>query len=211
MPLNRTLSLVILTSFFWLLTNGIHVYGTSFDDEGYELSESMRHYQDSNEAEDRKARQEWLPLAEEGDAEAQTSLGKYYEHGWGGPKDLRQARDWYRKAAEQDYALAQFELGRLYERGRGVPQDYRAARDWYRKAAEQGQPQAQYSLGDMYKEGRDQKPDYVQSYMWYNLAAAQGYKNAATSRDDIAKKLTYEQIAEAQRLAREWKPTPRQK
>jgi hypothetical protein len=41
--------------------------------------------------------------------------------------------------------------------------------------------------------------------MWFNLAAAQ-YEFAATSRNAVASKLTPAQIAEAQRLAREWKP-----
>ncbi len=42
--------------------------------------------------------------------------------------------------------------------------------------------------------------------MWYNLAVAQGYKDAGKWRDSLAKQMTPEQIAEAQKLAREWKP-----
>jgi hypothetical protein len=43
--------------------------------------------------------------------------------------------------------------------------------------------------------------------MWYNLAAAQGDKDAAKARDELTAKMTPAQIAEAQRLARQWKPT----
>ena len=48
--------------------------------------------------------------------------------------------------------------------------------------------------------------DYVQAYMWYTLVAAQGDADAAKKRDNVAAKMTPAQIAEAQRLAREWKP-----
>ena len=41
--------------------------------------------------------------------------------------------------------------------------------------------------------------------MWYNLAAAQGEKYARVSLDGLAKQMTPAQIAEAQKLAREWK------
>ena len=48
--------------------------------------------------------------------------------------------------------------------------------------------------------------DYVLAHMWSNLSAAQGNKTAAAGRDAVTKLLTAEQIVEAQRLAREWKP-----
>ncbi|MGB8575646.1 MAG: SEL1-like repeat protein, partial [Pseudolabrys sp.] len=48
--------------------------------------------------------------------------------------------------------------------------------------------------------------DKVRAYMWFNLSAAQGREGAAAFRDLIARRMTPAQIAEAQRLAREWKP-----
>jgi hypothetical protein len=42
--------------------------------------------------------------------------------------------------------------------------------------------------------------------MWYSLAATNGDKPAAELRDTIANQMTPAQIAEAQKLAREWKP-----
>jgi len=124
----------------------------------------------------------------------------------GGSKDYAQARKWYLKAATQGHARAQLRVGTLYANGEGVPQNYRQARDWWLKAATQGNAGAQLQLGDMYKDGRDQKPDKVLAHMWYNLAAAQGSSFAAKERDQIAKNMDHEQIAEAQRLAHEWKP-----
>jgi uncharacterized protein len=93
----------------------------------------------------------------------------------------------------------------MYENGRGVPQDYAAAAGWYRKAADQGDAGAQFLLAAMYFTGRGVPQDFVIAHMWSNLAAASGNYNAAY-RDFIAAKMTPAQIAEAQKLAREWKP-----
>ena len=54
--------------------------------------------------------------------------------------------------------------------------------------------------------GATQLQDYVLAHMWFNLAAAQGEKVATDLRDSLAKKMTSAQIAEAQKLASEWKP-----
>jgi TPR repeat protein len=53
---------------------------------------------------------------------------------------------------------------------------------------------------------QDSVQDYVEAHKWFNLAAAGGNLNAAGNRDWLAKKMTPDQLAEAQRLAREWKP-----
>ncbi len=76
-----------------------------------------------------------------------------------------------------------------------------------KKAAEQGDEVAQFSLGDMYESGTGVPQDYVLAHMWFNLAAAKGYPFARDRRDYLAQYMTPDQIAEAQRLAREWKPT----
>jgi len=54
--------------------------------------------------------------------------------------------------------------------------------------------------------GRGLPQDWVQAHMWYNLAAAQGLEPANKLRDSLAKKMTPAQIAEAQKMAREWRP-----
>ena len=65
---------------------------------------------------------------------------------------------------------------------------------------------AQHLLGVLYDSGRGVPQDYIQAHMWYNLATSNGQEGAAKDRDLIAEKMPSEQIAEAQRLAREWKP-----
>ena len=74
------------------------------------------------------------------------------------------------------------------------------------EAAEQGYSDAQYKLGLMYYEGQGVSEDYVEAYKWFSLAAAQGHANAAKIRGFVANEMTPAQIAEAQKLAREWKP-----
>jgi TPR repeat protein len=154
------------------------------------------------------AYREFKEAAEQGDAEAQTCLAIMYEYGRGIPQDHAEARKWYRTAAEQGDVNAQCELGMMYEYGKrvGFPQDYAEARKWYLMAAEQGDEQAQYSLGVMYQDGEGLPQDYVQAHMWLNLAAAHGGLAVQKIRDDLAKLMTPAQIAEAQRIAREWKP-----
>ena len=153
---------------------------------------------------------EFRPLAEQGDADAQYNLGVMYGHGKGVPQDFAEAAVWYRKAAEQGHAKAQYNLakaqynlGIMYDLGKGVPQDFAEAVAWYRKAAEQGLANAQYNLGVMYEDGMGVSQDYVTAYAWYNLAAAQGNENARELRTMLLDRMTREQVAEAQKLSRE--------
>jgi TPR repeat protein len=150
----------------------------------------------------------WSPQAEQGDAAAQSALGFMYLNGKGVQQDYADAAKWYRKAAEQGKADPQYYLGLMYVHGEGMPQDNTEAAKWFRLAAEQGDASAQSSLGWVYYQGEGVPQDYVLAHMWLNLAAAGGDKNAVKARDLVAKLMTPDQIAEAQRMAREWKPVP---
>jgi TPR repeat protein len=112
---------------------------------------------------------------------------------------------WYRLAARQGNATAQFNLALIYANGRGVPQNYAEAVR-YRLAADQGDAEAQNNLGLLYAYGNGVTQDYVTAHMWFNLSAAQGDGEAVKSREAVARRMTPAQIAEAQKLAREWKP-----
>ena len=107
------------------------------------------------------------------------------------------------KASNGD-AESQYDLGFRYLIGRGVPKDDKHAVEWFRKAAEQGDATAQFNLGAMYADGKGVPKDDVLAYMWSNLAAASGYEAASENRKILAKRMTREQIAEGQRLSREW-------
>ena len=117
--------------------------------------------------------------------------------------DYVEAAKWYRLAAEQGNKVAQNNLGVLYAEGNGVPQDYTEAAKWYRLAAEQGYSRAQYKLGASYDAGYGVPQDYILAHMWYNIAASFGHEQSALSRKDVSALMTKDQIAEAQRLARE--------
>ncbi len=148
------------------------------------------------------ALREWKPLAEQGDADAQTNLGLMYVNGLGVPQDYKQAVKWYRRAAEQGHASVQFNLGLKYDNGQGVPQDYKQALQWYQRAAEQGHASAQYNLGVMYVKGKGVPKDYVLAYIWINLAAAQNSKNEK-ARNILEKEMAPSQLEKGQRLSRE--------
>jgi uncharacterized protein len=146
------------------------------------------------------------PLADDGDASAQVVLGFMYKRGQGVPQDYAAAVRWYRLAAEQGDASAQADLGFMYEMGQGATQDYAEAVRWYRLAADQGVATAQAALGFMYEAGRGVPQNDVLAHMWFSVSAARGFQPAAALRDLLVDRMTPAQIAEAQKLAREWKP-----
>lgn len=85
-----------------------------------------------------------------------------------------------------------------------------------RDLAERGDTRAQTVLGKAYKDGLGVPQDYVQAHMWFNLAAANASTSgpekdlrdiASSERQTLSQLMSREQIAEAQRLAREWRPT----
>ena len=83
------------------------------------------------------------PMAEQGDARAESLLGLIYLEGHGVQRDEAEAMKWYRRAADQGDADAQLEIGDMYYEGRGVAQDYSEAARWYRLAADRGNASAQ--------------------------------------------------------------------
>ena len=113
-----------------------------------------------------------------------------------------------RPFADQGLAAAQNNLGLMYYSGQGVPQDYAEAMKWYRLAADQGNAPAQNDLGALFFMGQGVPQDFVLAHMWFDLSATQGDQDATENRDLAERRMTPEQIAEAQKLAREWKPKP---
>lgn len=147
------------------------------------------------------------PLAEQGNDVAQLTLGKMY---WN--QGMPDARKWLGKAADQGSGEAQFDLGLMCASGPEDARDYAQAAIWYRKAADQGYADGQIYLGMLYDEGLGVPQSDVQAYMWLNLgvsrtADARWRKMYIGTRDRVAAKMTPEQIAEAQKLAIEWKPS----
>src|SRR5215467_2107725 len=118
-----------------------------------------------------------------------------------------------RPLAEAGDPRAETVLGSAYYRGRSVPQNDSEAAKWFRLAAEQGDAQAQYNLGLAYARGEGVTQNAVDAHMWFNLAAARFPANdtrnrtaAVKNRDAVAGEMSSEQLAEAQKRAREWTP-----
>jgi TPR repeat protein len=143
-------------------------------------------------------------VAEQGSAEDQYNLGLQYEKAL--PQDHREAVRWYRMAALQRHVGAFYRLCVLSDIGRGMPQDYQEALRWCRLAADQGHGPAMFLIATYYEKARGVSKDMVQAYQWYNLAAANGHEEGAKWRDRLATHMTPTQIAQAQFLARNWKP-----
>jgi uncharacterized protein len=127
--------------------------------------------------------------------------------------DYTTAAQLIRPVAEDGDAGAQYWLGIMCESGKGVPQDYAEALKWYQKSADQSNAWAMKALGIAYLFGKTAPQDYVQAHKWLNLAVSRfsasesaASEQAAKLRDLVAGMMTPAQIAEAQKLAREWQP-----
>ena len=115
-----------------------------------------------------------------------------------------------RAQAEEGDAMAQAHLAGLYLDGFKVEQDYAEAARWYQAAAEQGQAIAQWRLGGLYRDGEGVARDYSVAYAWLTVAAVDPAPIGvglgavpAAERDELAGRMSAEQIAAGQRLARE--------
>jgi len=148
--------------------------------------------------------------ARQGDAKAQNSVGEALADGNGVQRNDFDAVRWFQKAALQGLVDAQYNLSVMFANGQGVRQDDAETVKWSRLAAKQGHPGAQYQLGLLYAVGAGLEQDFVHAYKWFSLAADRlGGMDGEIAREDrdlVAEKMTSAQIAEAQRLVREWKP-----
>jgi TPR repeat protein len=124
------------------------------------------------------AANEYRPLAERGNAEAQYRIGRMYEFGNGYAQDKAVGIAWVRKAAAQGHVDAAQELGVVYATGDGVTRDDVQAVAWFRKAAEKGDAMAEYNLGLMYARGQGVAKDYAQAVEWWRKSAPQGHADA---------------------------------
>ncbi len=157
-----------------------------------------------------KALEIWGPLAENGDAVAQYSLGKLLENGGVGvPRDLAEAAKWYQRSASQGIATAQNNLGLMYAQGRGVPQDVTLAVKFWRDAAAKDHVVAKFNLALAYFRGEGVAEDRVEAQRWFRAAAEFGLADAQyalaqiirmglTAEADEAEALHWYQLAAAQ-------------
>lgn len=147
---------------------------------------------------------ECLPLAEDGDADAQFCVGKMYANGFGVAMDDAQALKWYGLAATAGQPKALYNLGIMHANGWGVDMNDEKAVEFYTQAAEKGHTCAQRSLAYVVGRGIGIDENAIESYTWYYIAAELGDTESHSMRDEIAEGLPEQdrQLAEAE--ARKW-------
>ena len=164
-------------------------------------------YQEGTDAFDRgdytTALKEFQALADRNDARGQYALGVMHDMGEGVPENLEEAAKWYRLAAEQGYKDAQNNLGVLLENGDGVARNYEEAMEWYLAAAESGNRDALNNIGVMYMTGVGVRRDFVKAVMWFHIAG-KGDPAAASNKKFLLKRLTPDEIIQAESLAKQW-------
>lgn len=120
-------------------------------------------------------------------------------------RDYAEAMKWWHQAAEKGHARAQNGLGVLYRDGDLGEPDKKRAAHWFRRSAENGYVYAMYSLGLLYRDGDGVMRDDIEAHKWFNLASALNFDpKAQFQRDLIARRMSPEAIAEAERRAQEW-------
>ena len=67
--------------------------------------------------------------------------------------------------------------------------------------------EALFELGLIYATGRNCDPDVVAAHKWFNIAAFRGFDAAKARREELAAEMSRDEIAAAQRAAREWLTT----
>jgi len=130
---------------------------------------------------------EWIEKsARQGNAEAQTWLGKLLFRGTSYPGGLprkQEALKWFRKAANQGRADAQYFMGDMFAKRTGIRKDFKEAYKWYQKAANAGHAAAQYQFGLFYDKngGGVVRENFKTALKWYQKAADQGHPKAEFS------------------------------
>ena len=160
-----------------------------------------------------KAGELWRPLAEKGDATAQYYLGTLFAEGKGVAQNDATAFTWFQRAANQGNAVAQYNVGASFAEGTGIAKSYTDAAKWFRRAADQGVAFAQLNLGLLYAAGRGVPQDNVEAFKWLELAfrglpAGGPRMDVAHAMQDVAAKMTTEEIDEARQRERAWKAQP---
>jgi len=169
--LARTIILFVLLITIW--TSALSVHASD------ETAEQLARAKVAYEAGDYKtARRIWSPLAEAGDAGAQTWIGILYYQGEGVPVNKSVAVDSFRRAAALGSADALHNLGVSYWNGDGVEKNHKTAVAFYAKAAGKGHSKSQNNLAYAYDHGLGVDRNLRTATYWYKRAANQGYEPA---------------------------------
>jgi TPR repeat protein len=132
------------------------------------LKEAIQFY---NSGKWKDAHHKALPLAEQGDAEAQSLMGALYAQGRLGPIDFVSARQWWEQAAISGNTVAQYNYAMTYLQGDGTRVDRQLAREWLTEASYGGHKMAMNELGNMLLSENDKSGQTAAiGYMWLRIA-----------------------------------------
>jgi TPR repeat protein len=135
--------------------------------------------------------------SDEGNTDAQVTLGYYYLKGSNGlVKDEAKAVELFTKAAEKGHRDAQYNTGLAYVRGQGVKVDFDKAFPWFKKAAYQDDAGSQYNMGVMLLNGEGTVANPLEAFVWFKLAYQKGYDGAGEGMDAARNDMTSEQLKE---------------
>jgi S1-C subfamily serine protease len=148
--------------------------------------------------------------AQQGNAEAQLSLARISAEGKLSKPDLGKSNAWLRKAVENGSLDASFELGmRLISGKSGLSKDEPEALRRLLPVASAGHVGAMFAVANLYEQGTGVARSYFDAYKWFLIAAQSNTNGVAQWRaNNLEAKLPPEQIAEAQKQAAAFKPTP---
>lgn len=178
-------------------------------------------FQEGKDAYDNKNWQQAVlhlrPIAEEGDDRALIVLGNMYSNGFGVTQNYQEALSLYKRAAEKNNTDAMNAIGAIYTSGLGVDVSLNTAMQWFHRTAQQGdQTGAFFYATILYRGNRsttdDIQPDIYNAYKWFKISAKSGQdlktrQSAQILSELIAqKKLTPEEVLNADQEATEWKP-----
>lgn len=143
--------------------------------------------------------QQWRPLADAGNADAQFNLAQAYRLGRGVAQNLNLAEQWFERAARQRHEQAGASLGLLlFQNGRA-----REAMPWLQAAAGRGDPRAQYVFGTALFNGDVVRRDLPRAYALMRAAAAQGFPQAQQQLTEMERQLSAEDRGRGDALAAE--------
>jgi TPR repeat protein len=152
-----------------------------------------------------KATDYCVRAAKAGSILAMNEMGIRYQAGRGLPKDDVAAVGWFSLGAQNGQLAALANLGHCYEVGRGARQDYEIAGQRYAAAARLNFPPGQFLLGHLIEEGLGTKPNPVHAYVLYTRAAEGKVEEAKAKVEELKKKLTPEQLEEADKMLKSGK------
>lgn len=146
-----------------------------------------------------KAVNEWRPLAQAGDPDAQFNMGQASKLGRGVKADMTAAVDWYRKAAAQGHVRAEDNLGLLmFQQG-----ERESALPYLERSAARGEPRAQYIVGTALFNGDLAQKNWPRAYALMNRASAAGLAQATASLKQMDKYIPDEQRQQGLAMARQ--------